>query len=271
MKRLALLLLVAPMISRGATDPAADKVAFEEAAAGPWKEAFFDECTGDWRDQWFLDGEIGTAENSPAGMRLSGGPRFWNDAHHMVLWTKDSFEGDVKIEYDYTRLDFENRAVNILFIHATGSGTGPYARDITEWNELRKVPAMKTYFNNMNLYHVSYAAFPLDGIDTTAYIRGRRYMPDTGKGLEGTDFTPDYFPVGLFEPGVPHHITVIKRGTDILMRIENDQQVYHCKMSNTALPTVTEGRVGLRHMYTRSARYKNFRISEREQPAAGED
>jgi hypothetical protein len=55
------------------------------------------------------------------------------------------------------------------------------------------------------------------------------------------------------------------------MRIENDQQVYHCKMSNTALPTVTEGRVGLRHMYTRSARYKNFRISEREQPAAGED
>jgi hypothetical protein len=70
---------------------------------------------------------------------------------------------------------------------------------------------------------------------------------------------------------VPHHITVIKRGTDILMRIENDQQVYHCKMSNTALPTVTEGRVGLRHMYTRSARYKNFRISEREQPAAKAD
>ncbi|MFM8886595.1 MAG: hypothetical protein ACKOKC_09305, partial [Chthoniobacterales bacterium] len=96
--------------------------------------------TGDWRDKWFLDGEIGAAETTPAGLRVSGGPRFGQDAHHTVLWTKDSFEGDVKIEYDYTRLDFENRAVNILFIHATGSGTGPYARDITEWNELRKVP-----------------------------------------------------------------------------------------------------------------------------------
>ncbi|MFM8656226.1 MAG: hypothetical protein ACKOD5_03730, partial [Chthoniobacterales bacterium] len=110
---------------------------------------------------------------------------------------------------------------------------------------------------------MSYAAFPLDGIDTTAYIRGRRYMPDTGKGIEGTDLTPDHFPLGLFEPGVPHHITVIKRGTDIHMRIKNDQQVYYCKMSNTTLPDVTEGRVGLRHMYTRSARYKNFRISGR--------
>lgn len=271
MNRALTVILLMPFAGLAAPDPAKDRAAFEEAAAGPWKEVFCDEGTGNWRDKWFLDGEIGSAETTPAGLRLSGGPRFGEDAHHTVLWTKDSFEGDVKIDYDYTRLDFENRAVNILFIHATGSGTGPYARDITEWNELRKVPAMKTYFNNMNLYHLSYAAFPLDGIDTTAYIRGRRYMPDTGKGLEGTDFTPDYFPQGLFEPGVPHHITVIKRGTDLLMRIENDQQVYYCKMSNTALPTVTEGRVGLRHMYTRSARYKNFRISERPSPAAPAD
>jgi hypothetical protein len=54
---------------------------------------------------------------------------------------------------------------------------------------------------------------------------------------------------------------VIKRGTDLFMRISNDRQVYCCKMSNTALPTVTEGRIGLRHMYTRSACYKNFRVS----------
>jgi hypothetical protein len=270
MRALSVVLLL-PLAALGAPDPAQDRAAFEEADAGPWKEVFFDNGTGDWRDKWFLDGEIGAVENSPSGMRLSGGPRFGDDAHHMVLWTKDSFEGDVKIEYDYTRLDFENRAVNILFIHATGSGNGPYARDITEWNELRKVPAMETYFNNMNLYHLSYAAFPLDGIDTTAYIRGRRYMPDTGKGLEGTDFTPDYFPQGLFEPGVPHHITVIKRGTDIHMRIKNDQRVYYCKMSNTALPTVTEGRLGLRHMYTRSARYKNFRVSELGQTNAHAD
>lgn len=34
-------------------------------------------------------------------MTLTAGPEFKNDAHQIVLWTRDSFEGDVKIEYDY--------------------------------------------------------------------------------------------------------------------------------------------------------------------------
>ena len=38
-------------------------------------------------------------------MTLTAGPEFRNDAHHMVLWTKDSFEGDLRIEYASTRLD----------------------------------------------------------------------------------------------------------------------------------------------------------------------
>jgi hypothetical protein len=32
-------------------------------------------------------------------------------------------------------------------------------------------------------------------------------------------------------------------------------------MSNPELPAVTHGRIGLRHMFTRSARYSNFRVS----------
>lgn len=244
-----------------ASDQAKDKAAFEKALAAPWQDVFFDPCTGDWRKQWFLDGEIGAVETSPQGMRLAGGPRFGDNAHHAVLWTKKSFQGDVKVEYEFTRLDFENRAVNILYLHATGSGQGPFARDITQWNERRKVPAMKMYYNHMNLYHLSYAAFPLDGVDTTTYIRGRRYLPETGKGIEGTELKPDYFPVGLFEPGVPHQITVIKRGPNLFMRIKNNQQVYFCKISNEALPDITEGRLGLRHMATRTSRYKDFRIS----------
>jgi hypothetical protein len=231
------------------------------AIAGEWNQLFFDDCIGDWREKWFLDGEIGSVETSTNGLQLTAGPQFRNDAHHMVLWTKDSFEGDLKIEFDYTRLDFETRCVNILYIQATGSGIGPYAKDISEWNELRRIPAMKMYFNHMNLYHISFAAFPNDE-DATQYIRGRRYMPTAGKGLEGTDLMPDYFPEGLFEPGVKHHITVIKQGTDLFMRIENERQVYHCRMSNPGLPPVTEGRIGLRHMFTRSARYRNFRISQ---------
>ena len=87
-------------------NPAADKVAFEKAAAGAeWAGVFSDSCTANWKAKWFLDGEVGTVTNSSEGMTLTAGPEFKNDAHHMVLWTKDSFEGDLKIEYEYTRLD----------------------------------------------------------------------------------------------------------------------------------------------------------------------
>ncbi|MFC0535709.1 DUF1961 family protein [Pelagicoccus mobilis] len=237
----------------------AERTAFEDASAEAWKEVFSDSCTGDWTQQWFLDGEVGKVTTSLDGMTLTAGPEFKNDAHHMVLWTKESFEGDVKIEYDYTRLDSETNCVNILYIQATGSGEAPFVEDITGWSELRRVPAMRMYFDHMNTYHISYAAFPNDE-DTTQYIRARRYMPNA-TGLKGSDLEPDYFPEGLFETGVPHKITVIKKDREILMRIQNADQDYYCHMTNPNLPTVTEGRIGLRHMFTRSARYQNFKIS----------
>ena len=250
-------------------DKESDKRAFEEASAGEWKEVFTDACTGNWKEKWFLDGEIGAATSSPEGMTLTAGPEFRNDAHHMVLWTKESFTGDVKIDYDYTRIDNERRCVTILYIQATGSGEGPYAKDITQWNELRKVPAMKTYFDNMNTYHISYAAYDNSGKDDRQYIRARRYLP--GKdGLKGTDLAPDYYPDGLFATGVKHHISVIKKGCELFMRIENPSQVYYCHMSDPKLPAITEGRIGLRHMFTRSACYKNIRISSPVIPASPE-
>ena len=238
-----------------------DEAAFNDAASGKWHQQFSDTCTGDWEKQWFLDGIIGSVETSPLGMQLTAGPKFANDAHHMVLWTKETFAGDVKIEYDYTRLDHESRCVNILYIQATGSGEAPYHADITQWNPLRKIPAMRMYFDHMNTYHISYAAFPNVGDDRTSYIRARRYMPNQ-TGLKGSDLEPDYFPEGLFAPGVKHHITVIKKDRDIFMQVDNGDKVVYCHMTNPNLPIVTEGRIGLRHMFTRSARYKNFSISK---------
>lgn len=252
--------------SRRAIENVAEQRAFDRASAGAWREAFADTGTGDWRDKWFLDGEVGTVKNGAEGMTLTAGPEFGNDAHHMVLWTKKSFQGDLRIEYDYTRLDSERRCVTILYIQATGSGEGPYAKDIAQWNGLRKAPSMKTYYNHMNTYHISYAAFPNSGTDRTSYIRGRRYVPEKS-GLKGTNLEPDYYPKGLFAKGVKHHITVIKKDRDLFMRIENPDRVYYGHMSNSKLPVVTEGRVGLRHMFTRSARYANLRISS---PAAGQ-
>ncbi len=152
-----------------------DRKMFEQADSGPWRETFSDGCTGDWKAKWFLDGEIASVTTSEKGMQLTAGPQFKNDAHHSVLWTKDSFDGDLRIEYEYTQ--------------------------------------------------------------------------------------PDYLPKGLFKPGVPHTITVIKKARDLFMRIKNAEQVYYCHMTNPKLPVITEGRIGLRHMFTRSARYKNIRVS----------
>ena len=238
-----------------------EKEAFEKAEVADWLEVFSDSCTGDWTEQWFLDGEIASVSNDKKGMQLTAGPKFKNDAHHMVLWTKESFEGDVKIEYDFTRLDFESRCVNILYIQATGSGEGPFKKDIAEWNTLREVPAMRMYFDHMNTYHISYAAFPNVGNDRKSYIRARRYMPNK-TGLKGSDLKPDYYPDGLFAPGVPHKITVIKKERDIFMRIVNSEQTYYCHFTNPDLPVIEEGRIGLRLMFTRSSRFANFKISE---------
>ena len=238
-----------------------EREAFMEAEEQQnWRAVFHDEGTGDWQEKWFLDGEVGAVSNDENGMTLTAGPEVRNDAHHMVLWTKDSFAGDVKIEFEYTRLDEENRAVNILFIQATGSGEGPHAKDIRAWQELRKVPAMSTYFNNMHLYHISYAAFTNDGLATSSYLRARRYMPD-GRRLRGTGLQPEYESETLFEPGVPHKVTVIKTDRDLHMRIENADETFYAHFQNTNLPVVMEGRIGIRHMFTRSSRYKNFTIS----------
>jgi hypothetical protein len=257
----AFLLLAASGIRAEDQPPAAkDKVAFEQAAAGNWKEVFSEPATGAWKGKWFLDGEVGTVVTGSEGMTLTAGPEFKNDAHNLVLWTKDSFSGDLRIEYDYTRLDAETRCVNILYIQATGSGEGPYAKDISKWSELRRIPAMDTYFNHMNAYHISYAAFPNATDKTAGYIRARRYMPEKD-GIKHTELASDYAPGNLFATGVEHHITVIKRDRDLFMRIENPDRVLHCHMHNPDLPAITAGRIGLRHMFTRSARYANFRIS----------
>jgi hypothetical protein len=258
MKVSLLNLLLLPVAVMAAPDPASDQAAFEEADAGPWKEVFVDQGTGDWQENWFLDGEIAAVENSERGMELRAGPRASENAHHMVLWTKQSFEGDLKIEYDYMRTDFATAGVTMIYIQATGSGKGPHAKDIAEWSELRRIPTMGTYLNHMHLYHLSYAAFEPK---TGQYIRGRRYMPETGRGLEGTELQPEYLYEEFFKPGEWHRITVIKHDRQLFFRISNERETLYGAMKNPELPPIVGGRVGFRHMWTRSALYRDIRIS----------
>lgn len=231
---------------------------YKEISQDHWKEVFYDSCTGDWQKFWFLDGKKAVIEHSLNGMDFYAGKTFKDDSCHAVLWTKDSFAGDIKIEFNYTRLDRENRCVNILYLQATGMDEGPYHKDISLWNELREIPSMSQYFDKMHTYHISYAAFNHDEVSHPGYIRARRYM---ASGLEGTDLNPDYDPEDFFEYGVRHKMTVIKSGHHLYLHIDNGSKSKLCHWHNTALPSINEGRIGLRHMFTRAARYSDIRIA----------
>ena len=250
------------------------KIRFDEMnRAHQWKEVFLDEGTGDdetggwkdglWQEKWFLDGEIASVDNEAQGMHLHAGPRWKDDAHHMVLWTKQEFSGDLRIEYDFTRTDMEDTgSVIIIYIQATGDGSAEFPADITKWNAHRAVPNMGKYFSNMNTYHISYATgSPFIEGNGQDYVRARRYMPD-GDTLRGTELAPEYADTGVFKPGVTYRITIIKEAREIVMKASGPEETKYFWFKNDKLPPVAHGRIGLRHMYTRSARYRDFRVSE---------
>ena len=236
---------------------------FEALDAQEWREAFFDAGTGTWQEKWSLDGLKATVTNSGEGMNFRAGPVPRENASHAVLWTRQSFSRDVKIEYEYTRTDEATQYVNILYIQATGNTQEGLARNIAEWADQRTVPAMSVYWGNMHTYHISYAAFGGKPVtDDYDYIRARRYRPDITPKKNGPILDPDsYERTGLFAPGVPHRITVIKQGDELFMMIRNAEKEYLCHWVNTDQPAITEGAIGLRHMWTRSARYRDFRVA----------
>ncbi len=247
---------------RGFKDIIWEKEHFEQLKNAEWEEVFFDSGRRDWQEGWLLDGLNATITNNNKGMDFWAGSQVGDNSHHAVLWTKQSFQGDVRIEYEYTKLDTATKYVTILYIQATGSGKEPYKEDIASWANLRTVPSMPLYFNNINTYHISYAAFDNSNIDRNKdYIRARRYMPMVKQGLNGTALEPDYWGTGFFKTGITHQITAIKKGNDLYMHIKNDtkQMLFHWK--NESFPPIQQGRIGLRHMHTRGARYKNFRVS----------
>ncbi|MCA1759147.1 MAG: YesU family protein [Bacteroidales bacterium] len=258
--KIVLLLILIPFLIFGQNS---EDLIFEKLESdSKWQLKMSDDGKGHWQTNWFLDGEIAKVENSEKGMHLQAGPEFGNDAHHMVLWTKQSFQGDVKIEFDYTRTDNETRAVNILYIQATGKEEGEFTKDISEWNNLRTVPSMRTYFNNMKTLHISFAAFPNDE-ETQDYIRVRRYPVLPEKSFRELEVKPTFFDTGLFKTGETYQITVIKTDERLFFKVigKDNSKLYSWNTSH--LPPLKEGRIGLRHMYTRSALYENFKVFEK--------
>ena len=229
------------------------------------KLLFHDMGNKNYKRKWFLDGKRAKVINSVEGMLFEAGEEYGNDSSHAVLWTKKSFNGNILVEFDYTRTDTTTRCVNIIYLHATGTGTKEYPKDIRNWKEKREVPKMKYYFNNMHAYHISYAAF--DAIKYSGendYIRLRQYDPALQK-LDGTEILPDAFTTGMFKPFITYHIEITLFNNLLVMKIVNKEKPTEqlvCKWNLRNKPHLSAGRIGLRHMYTRNALYKDFKVWE---------
>lgn len=228
-----------------------------------WKEVFYDSGTKNWEQSWFLDGETGYVENTDKGMVLHAGPEPDENGSHVVLWSRPVFNGNIRVEYDFTRLDsnqLENN-VNILYLHATGSGVNGYDSDISVWTDMRKIPAMDIYFNHMKAFHISYAvnSVPYD----SDYVRGRRYIPETGHGLKNTALYPEYSNTGLFTVNKTYHITAILTDRRLYMEVKGDHKKQLFYFDIAADKYLSGGRIGLRQMWTRTSRYTNFRVFEK--------
>ena len=226
----------------------------------PKAELFLDPCNGDWRKNWMLDGDDASVVNTPDGMVFKT-----SETHHAVLWTREEFTGDLRIEYDFTRLDsYFSTGVNILYIQARGMGVAPYVEDIARWSHLRRDPRMDLYFNFMKTLHISYAAYYPDGRFEDDYIRARRYLPkgDVPNGLDGTAVMPDdYAHTGLFAPGETSHITVEKNDRTLSFEVKTAEREERYVWDLTPFPPLQTGRIGLRLMANRESRFADFRIT----------
>ena len=177
------------------------------------------------------------------------------DYDHVVLWTKDIFQGDLRIEYDFTRLDNNDRNVCILYVQATGVGTEAFPTDIMEWADYRIMPKMSYYFKNMNALHISYA------VNNDGYIRARRYPILPNKSWNDTEAAPLYSGQGYFETNETYHLTVIKKSSLLMLEVKGSEKRKLFGWDASDFAPITEGRVGLRQMYRRRSLYSNIKIS----------
>lgn len=249
------------------------------------KVLFEDSMTGNWQDNWFVDGTKHLLSNSEKGLYYAAGTYMYPDvdnrtyeqrvemsANHSVLWTREEFEGDLIISYEVTRVDRSPFGVNILYTQAQGIGTEEFPEDIYAWRDYRESPGMGKYYTYMNALHISYN---VGDYETPSYIRARRYPKndDIGLGWGMTQLDPDYDDAGAkMLPGKTYIIELEKTKETMTFRIFDQptkQLLKECTWDIAKVPElmkpkfITEGRIGLRQMSTKQNIYNNFKVIRR--------
>ena len=225
-----------------------------------WTLVQSDKTSTAWSDNWLLDGlKAKVFSTCPTSLDLYSGDAKFIDENHCVLWTKKEFDRDIKITFDYTKLDDEKNSVCILYLFAQGEGSITFPKDINKWAELRQIPAMKLYFQHMNLYHISFSAYDNED-ESISYIRARQY--ESKPFLNGTDILPDYDPQDFFKKDTLIHIEAIKKETQLYFKATSPDSsiLCHWELNNTNL--LSFGRIGIRQMAGRKGRFSNIEIYE---------
>jgi hypothetical protein len=228
---------------------------------------FEDSMLQDWRKNWFLDGKRAVLKHEKDGLSFEATPSGVNknedretfDSHHAVLWTKMTFEGDIRITYEIEK----SSGTNLLYIQAQGIGMAPYEEDIHAWRDLRNVASMDQYFNHMSLLSISFRE----------NIRCKRYpWNDVERGIQFNDV--------LFKPmleydrmriGGPYRVVVEKRKASLMLRIQEignpENALEHVWDTSLNPPAqrprfIEKGRIGLRHMGGTHAIYRNLKVEK---------
>lgn len=94
------------------------------------------------------------------------------------------------------------------------------------------------------------------------YIRVRRYPAANSNEFKRTEVDPAFNRTGLFKTGIAYKMTWIKAGSQLLLQVEGDEEVKGYSWDLSSFEPITEGRIALRHMFTRSSAYKNFKVWE---------
>ncbi|HKK17989.1 MAG TPA: DUF1961 family protein [Opitutales bacterium] len=267
-------------------NPNSDRLpAYLSTHTAPEQLLFEDPMTGDWQDNWFVDGKEAYLANSDYGLYFASGDYMYPDpdnrtheqrqkmnASHAVLWTKQEFEGDIIISYECTRVDMSGYGVNIIYVQAQGIGTEEFPKDIYEWREYREVPTMGKYYTYMNALHISYN---VGDHESTWYIRARRYPKNDSIGLRWgmTKLKPDYDDEGAkMMPGKTYIIEVEKTGESLTFRTfdkESKKLLKEATWDTTQVHelmqprVITEGRIGFRQMSGKKNIYSNFKVFRR--------
>jgi hypothetical protein len=231
---------------------------------------FEDPMAANWQENWFLDGENALLEHRDGGLAFiteykvdKNEDRDGFDAQHAVLWTRQEFDGDIRITYTYTKLP-DCSWQKLIYVQAQGIGEEPYVEDIYAWKDLRKVSVMSEYFDHMNLI----------GLSLRNEVRCRRYpWSDVKRNVQlDNEFLPraqcEKMPIGR-----EYHVVVEKRKKSIWLRITDaetgevavdqtwdltDKKV----LKNRNPEYIEKGRIGLRHMGGFKAVYRDFKVTQ---------